>query len=191
VKKSGVVLIAAVAMVTVSACSESSPDTTVQTAEPVVAAQWSVHNCAVLGPGTIESGSWTKPGETVIVESDGAGVPEVLIDESQTSASSLEIIDVTVGTGDAVQPGEFLEVEYCGIGLQTREVFDSSWARGQTASFPLDGLIQGWQEGLPGMQVGGQRVLVIPGELAYGEFPPPGIEPNETLIFVIDLVGRG
>ena len=66
-------------------------------------------------------------------------------------------------------------------------MFDSSWARGSAATFPLDGVIAGWQQGLPGMQVGGQRILVIPGDLAYGEAPPQGIAPNETLIFLVDL----
>lgn len=182
---------ASVALVALSACGQSDSTDAAQPTEPAAEATWTAHNCAVLGPGTTESGPWTDPGQTVIVASDTSGVPEVLIDDTLGPATTLGIIDVVPGSGDAVQPGEFLEVEYCGIGLQSREIFDSSWARGQSASFPLDGLIEGWQQGLPGMQVGGQRVLVIPGELAYGDFPPPGIEPNETLIFVIDLVGRG
>ena len=62
--------------------------------------------------------------------------------------------------------------------------------RGQPTQFPLDGVIPGWGEGLVGMKVGGRRTLVIPGNLAYGNSPPPssGIQPNETLVFVVDLV---
>jgi peptidylprolyl isomerase len=191
VKKSGSILIASVALVALSACGQSNETGATQTAEPATEATWTTHNCAILGPGTTDSGPWPDAGQTVIVKADASGVPEVLIDDTLGPATTLGIIDIVPGSGDAVQPGEFLEVEYCGIGLQTQEIFDSSWARGQSASFPLDGLIEGWQQGLPGMQVGGQRVLVIPGALAYGDTPPPGIEPNETLIFVIDLVGRG
>lgn len=153
---------------------------------------WSANDCAIIGPGSSGSAPADSLGESIVVTSTGpGGAPQVFIDEGVTEASSLGIIDVVSGSGDPVQPGEFLEVEYCGIGLLSRAVFDSSWARGQSASFPLDGLIAGWQEGLPGMQVGGRRVLVIPGALAYGQSPPPGIEPNETLVFVVDLVDRG
>ena len=70
-------------------------------------------------------------------------------------------------------------------------MFDSSWARGAPAAFPLDpgGLIQGWIDGLPGMKVGGERLLLIPGALAYGPNPPSGsgIEPDETLIFIVQV----
>jgi FKBP-type peptidyl-prolyl cis-trans isomerase len=61
---------------------------------------------------------------------------------------------------------------------------------GQPISFPLDGVIRGWSEGLVGMKVGGRRTLVIPGDMAYGANPPPGagIAPNETLVFTVDLV---
>jgi peptidylprolyl isomerase len=69
-------------------------------------------------------------------------------------------------------------------------MFDASWVRGEPATFPLPNVILGWQEGLVGMQVGGRRLLVIPAELGYGNNPPSGsgIEPGETLIFVVDLV---
>lgn len=83
--------------------------------------------------------------------------------------------------------GDTLTVDYCGVGLGSASLFDSSWARGQAATFPLDGVILGWQQGMPGMKAGGSRLLVIPGELGYGELPPEGILPNETLIFVVNL----
>ena len=77
------------------------------------------------------------------------------------------------------------------MGLATGTLFDSSWARGAPATFPLTqgSLIQGWIDGIPGMQVGERRVLVIPSELAYGDNPPPGIAPGETLVFVVELLG--
>ena len=83
-----------------------------------------------------------------------------------------------------------MTVDYCGVGLDSGAIFDSSWARGQPATFPLDGVILGWQEGIPGMKPGGRRLLIIPGDLAYGPNPPPGsgIGPNETLVFVVDML---
>jgi len=83
-----------------------------------------------------------------------------------------------------------LTADYVGYGAATGQMFDASWVRGEPATFPLAGVILGWQEGLVGMQVGGRRLLVIPAELGYGDNPPPGsgIEPGETLIFVVDLV---
>jgi peptidylprolyl isomerase len=76
-----------------------------------------------------------------------------------------------------------------GVGQQSGQIFDSSWQRGEPATFPLDGVIQGWQEGLLGMQPGGRRLLVIPGSLAYGEAgKPPEIAGDETLVFVVDLI---
>ena len=79
------------------------------------------------------------------------------------------------------------------MGIGWDQAGSSSTPRGTAGAplrFPLDRVIAGWQEGIPGMKPGGRRLLVIPGELAYGPTPPPGarIAPNETLVFVIDLV---
>ena len=117
------------------------------------------------------------------------GVPSVSISDMAPDATSLQSLDLSQGKGDPVQPGDSITVNYCGVGLVSRQVFDSSWARGEPISFGLDGLIQGWIDGLPGMRVGGERLLVIPGDLAYGPNPPtPAIGPNETLVFVIQLL---
>jgi peptidylprolyl isomerase len=119
------------------------------------------------------------------------GAPAITIATSNSPATELGYADITVGTGDEVQPDSTVTVNYCGAGYGGLAVFDSSWTTGQPATFPLTNLIQGWQEGIPGMKVGGQRLLVIPGELAYGEAGTQGIGPNETLAFVIELEAIG
>lgn len=123
----------------------------------------------------------------VTVSTGASGAPVITVATGAAPAAQLESVDLVPGSGAAVAPGDQLTVDYCGVGLGSVSLFDSSWARGEPATFPLDGVIAGWQQGLPGMQSGGQRLLVIPGELAYGEAPPPGILPNETLIFLVDL----
>jgi peptidylprolyl isomerase len=163
----------------------------VEPADEALGGPWTVFDCSIVGPGVDVDGPLSGPGTSdVVVIGDADQAPEVGVAGSATGVDALDIVDITVGSGDAVQPGDVLTVEYCGVGLTTRTVFDSSWSRGQPAQFPLDRLIPGWQEGLPGMQVGGQRLLVIPGALAYGDDQRDGIAPNETLIFVIDLIER-
>lgn len=119
------------------------------------------------------------------------GVPSITISTTEPLATELGVADISEGTGAAVQPGDTVTANYCGAGVGSKEVFDSSWTTGQPATFPLDGVIAGWQEGVPGMKVGGQRLLVIPSELGYGESGTGPIGPDETLIFVIELVSIG
>jgi peptidylprolyl isomerase len=95
--------------------------------------------------------------------------------------------DIIVGTGAEVTPTSTLTVQYILISWKTGEVIQSSWAS-QPAVFALSGVIQGWQQGMPGMKVGGRRLLVIPPELAYGANGAGPIGPNETLAFVVDVV---
>jgi len=99
----------------------------------------------------------------------------------------LVIEDIIIGEGPAATPGAKVEVHYLGVEYETGDEFDSSWGRGETITFPLNGLIAGWQEGIPGMQAGGRRKLTIPPHLAYG--PAGGhFLGGKTLVFVIDLV---
>lgn len=107
--------------------------------------------------------------------------------------SELVTEDVVEGTGAEAKAGDIVTVNYVGVSWSTQEEFDSSWGTGQAATFPLDQVIPGWQQGIPGMKEGGRRRLVIPPDLAYGANPPPGsgIAPNETLVFVVDLVKVG
>ena len=108
-----------------------------------------------------------------------------------TPPTELEITDLTVGDGTEATPGSQVLVHYVGVALSTGEEFDASYNRGAPLDFPLGAgrVIQGWDQGVAGMKVGGRRRLVIPPHLAYGSRGAGGvIGPNETLIFVVDLV---
>lgn len=99
------------------------------------------------------------------------------------------IDDTTIGDGKECPPGATVKVHYRGTLMDGTE-FDSSYARGQPIEFPLNNLIQGWKEGIPGMKVGGKRTLTIPYAKAYGERgAPPSIPPRADLIFDIELLG--
>lgn len=115
--------------------------------------------------------------------------PELDFPEGPAPAD-LQIIDMIEGTGAEAQPGGVVEVHYLGVDYESGEEFDSSWSRGETINFPLRSLIQGWQEGIPGMKVGGRRKLIVPPAKAYGQ---AGGHPlgGKTLIFVIDLLSVG
>ncbi len=103
---------------------------------------------------------------------------------------ALMVTDVVVGTGEEAVPGKNVTVHYTGT-LQSGQVFDSSVSRGQPFSFPLGAgmVIQGWEQGVAGMKVGGKRTLVIPPELGYGAQAVGTIPPNSTLIFEVELLG--
>ncbi len=103
--------------------------------------------------------------------------------------TELAIKDLVVGEGAEANAGAVVDVHYVGVEYDTGEEFDSSWDRGESISFPLRGLIQGWQDGIPGMRVGGRRQLIIPPEQAYGPAGGGHRLSGKTLIFVIDLLG--
>jgi peptidylprolyl isomerase len=103
----------------------------------------------------------------------------------------LVVDDLEAGTGDEAQAGHNVDVHYVGVAWSTGDQFDASWDRGQTFSFQLGGgqVIAGWDQGVQGMRVGGRRQLTIPPHLGYGARGAGGvIKPNETLVFVVDLV---
>jgi len=105
--------------------------------------------------------------------------------------TELVITDLIVGDGAEAVAGGKVEVHYVGVEFDSGEQFDSSWDRGQSITFPLNGLIAGWQEGIPGMRVGGRRQLVIPPAMAYGEAGAGHRLSGQTLVFVIDLLNVG
>ncbi len=108
--------------------------------------------------------------------------------------SQLVVRDIVEGKGRTVRVDDSVKVHYVGVLHATGQQFDASWDSGSPARFQLSEgrLIPGWIEGIPGMKVGGRRMLVIPPDLGYGaQGQPPVIGPNETLVFVIDMVGVG
>ncbi len=106
--------------------------------------------------------------------------------------TELQLDDLTVGDGAEAKAGSTVEVHYVGVSYGGGNQFDASWDRGDTFKFGLGAgqVIPGWDQGVAGMKVGGRRRITIPPALAYGAQGAGGvIGPNETLVFVVDLVG--
>jgi peptidylprolyl isomerase len=115
--------------------------------------------------------------------------PDVTIPETPPP-TELQTTDLVVGDGPEAQEGSAVEVHYVGKAFSNGQEFDSSYER-EAFAFTLGepGIIDGWHQGIAGMREGGRRQLVVPPELGYGEQgDPPDIGPNDTLVFVIDLV---
>jgi peptidylprolyl isomerase len=116
-----------------------------------------------------------------------AGLAPTISSPSGTPPATLVTEDVIIGSGKVASSDSTLTVHYTLMAWSTGEIVESSWS-GQPAQFPLSGVILGWQQGIPGMAVGGRRLLVVPPDLGYGEAGGGPIGPNETLIFVVDLI---
>jgi FKBP-type peptidyl-prolyl cis-trans isomerase len=131
------------------------------------------------------------------VAQDSAGA-ETQAKEPTVATQALSVTDIKTGTGPAIKPGQTAVVHYTGW-LYSQGApenkgtkFDSSLDRNDPFSFPVGGgqVIQGWDQGVAGMQVGGQRRLVIPPELGYGARGAGGvIPPGATLVFDVELLG--
>ena len=118
--------------------------------------------------------------------------PEVSVPDGEAPSYQLELEDIEVGDGDEAVAGKIVEVHYVGVSWKDGSQFDASWDRGDTFKFGLGKgqVIQGWDQGVAGMKVGGRRRITIPPMLGYGKRgAPPVIGPDETLVFVVDLVG--
>lgn len=108
--------------------------------------------------------------------------------------TELLIEDLEVGDGPEAEAGKPVEVHYVGVSWSTKQQFDASWDRGDTFGFRLGvgQVITGWDQGVVGMRLGGRRRITIPPHLGYGAAGAGGvIGPNETLVFVVDLLGVG
>jgi len=135
-----------------------------------------------------EESKMAGEGREYISVSANAGMEPTIGKPEGDAPTTLISRDIIVGTGDEVVATSTLTVHYQLISWKSGEILQSSW-KSQPIDFPLNGVIAGWQQGMPGMKVGGRRLLVIPPELAYGAAGSGPIGPNETLAFVVDLVG--
>jgi peptidylprolyl isomerase len=102
----------------------------------------------------------------------------------------LVVQDLIKGNGKAARKGDEITVQYVGVNYRNGEEFDASWRYGKPFTFELGAgfVVQGWEEGLEGMEVGAQRELIIPPELGYAYRRQEGIPPGSTLVFVVDLL---
>ena len=151
---------------------------------------------AVLAVLAIAFASFTSLGGDDTVSGSTAGLPAVtgnageaptITPPTGAAPATLQTQDIIVGTGTEVLPTSTLTVHYTLMSWSSGEVLESSWTSGQPATFPLSGVIAGWQEGLPGTKVGGRRLLVIPPSLGYGPSAGHPLE-KETLIFTVDII---
>lgn len=142
---------------------------------------------------TTESTETTTAAESPSGESSPGGEktkPKVTV-PGGAPPKQLKIKDIETGSGAEAKSGDQVTVQYLGVGYDSGEEFDSSWSRSEPFAFGLGSgmVIPGWEQGIEGMKVGGRRELTIPPNLAYGSAgSPPAIGPNETLIFVVDLL---
>lgn len=168
----------------VGCSASSSPEVS-----PDAQGAYYVNDCSVLTEAIEQIGPPTgQVVDGIVISGDDA--PIISVGPEAIPATSLSITDLRPGNGPSAVLGDTITVNYCGVGQSTGSIFDSSWASGMPATFPLEQgrLIQGWVEGVPGMQIGERRLLVIPSELGYGSQSVGSIQPNETLIFVVELI---
>ena len=147
---------------------------------------------ATTGPSTTvaEPGGASAAGKPCVPVSEPlpAGAPPVPVKVGPPPAHLVKE-DLKIGTGATVGAKDTVTAHYIGVSCSTGKIFDSSYSRNQPTPFSLTQVIKGWTEGIPGMQVGGQRLLGIPADQGYGaRGNPPDIAPGETLWFVVEIV---
>jgi peptidylprolyl isomerase len=133
------------------------------------------------------SGSGSGATVLPVVSAVAGEVPTISKPEGAAPAE-LTTKDIIVGTGKEVLPTSTLTVHYTLMAWSTGKIVESSWS-GQPATFPLAGVVEGWQKGLPGAKEGGRRLLILPPAMGYGAAGSGPIGPDETLIFSVDIIG--
>jgi peptidylprolyl isomerase len=152
-----------------------------------------VSGCTTDGGTTTEKAPMTPasgPSSSInfpVVNGALGSAPTIVIPKDVPPAT-LEIKDLALGHGATVQSNSTVTVHYLLMAWKTGAIIDSSWDRGAPSSFPLNRVIPGWQQGMPGMKIGGRRELIVPPSLGYGAMGSGPVGPDETLIFVVDLI---
>lgn len=176
-----------VVAVAVSACGSSSAAPGVQLAPSQGATAAAVTKVSSSATTTTSSTSTSTTPLPAALKTKPKVVPP-----SGPPPKKLVIKDLIKGTGPPATATSTVTVQYVGVLYKGEKQFDASWndGSGQPTSLPLSGVIKGWQQGIPGMHVGGRRELIIPSSLGYGPAgSPPKIPANAALVFVIDLHG--
>ena len=156
-------------------CGDDDPETNATRTEPAAATETPTPDATEAPAADLED-TKTKP----VIGKPSGDPPAELVKE-----------DIVVGKGKTAKKGSSITVQYVGASFSTGEEFDASWDRGEPFQLELGAgmVIQGWDQGIVGMKEGGRRRLTIPPALAYGPAgAPPAIGPDETLIFIVDLV---
>lgn len=149
-----------------------------------------IAGCGGSSDSSSESTASAESTPTATTESKAKTKPKVTVPKG-APPKKLEVKDLEEGSGPKAKAGDRVTVQYVGVDYKSGKEFDASWDRGEPFSFTLGAgeVIPGWDQGVEGMKAGGRRELIIPPNLAYGEAgAPPAIGPNETLVFVIDLL---
>jgi len=142
------------------------------------------------GGSTVTSSTESSSDSALPTVSDNAGAKPTISKPEGAAPTTLITKDIIEGSGVAAVATSTMTVHYTLLTWSKGEVVESSWDSGSPATFPLANVIAGWQQGIPGMKVGGRRLLVIPSDLGYGaQGAGEAIGPNETLVFVVDVIG--
>jgi peptidylprolyl isomerase len=115
------------------------------------------------------------------------GIQPVVERPTGTPPSNISVGELFVGSGDAIQESDTVTIQYLAVDWKTGSTIENTWTSGPT-TVSLARLLPGFKAGLPGMHVGGRRVLILPPDWAYGAKGSSKVSPNATLIFVIDLL---
>jgi peptidylprolyl isomerase len=185
VKFSSRVLVTAiftVAVFTLSGCTTDGGSPKAQSAtskeNPVMTASATPSQSSVAANPTNLPAVTGEKGKAPVIAAPKGSAPTTLVTK-----------DIFVGSGATAIATSTLTVQYTLMAWSTGKAIESSWTGGQPATFPLSGVIAGWQKGIPGMKIGGRRLLVIPPALGYGATGSGPVGPNETLVFVVDVLG--
>jgi len=193
--RTGVMALLATAALGLGACGDDSGDGSADlppaipagAAETTTAAEATTPAEAKTTPAT--GGTPAASAKSTGVSTDTSKKPAIPKPKGK-EPTKLVTTDIVKGKGATAKSGDNVSVQYVGVLFSDGEQFDASWDNGSPFDFMLGqgAVIKGWDEGVPGMKVGGRRLLTIPPDLAYGEAGQGSIGPDATLVFVVDLL---